>query len=138
MRLEVRDTERCVGCQSCMFACSRRHSTPGLAKSCIGVRSAGGMERGFVVVVCRACSYPPCAKSCPEGALVPREEGGVRFLRDACTGCGLCRQHCIIGAVFWDEETNRPMICSYCGYCAGYCPHSVLAFERKEGTEDAS
>ena len=46
MRLEVKDTNKCVGCQSCMFACSRRQNSPGLAKSCIGVRSAGGMEHG--------------------------------------------------------------------------------------------
>jgi len=34
-----------------------------------GERCVGGMERGFTVVVCRACNDPPCAKVCPTGAL---------------------------------------------------------------------
>ncbi|MHB1034491.1 MAG: aldehyde ferredoxin oxidoreductase C-terminal domain-containing protein [Pirellulales bacterium] len=42
-RLAVVDPERCVGCQCCMFACARRHE-PGLARTCIGVRSLGGNE----------------------------------------------------------------------------------------------
>jgi ferredoxin len=47
-RLSVIDAERCVGCQSCMFACVRRMGEGGLA-SCIGVHSAGGVRRGFVI-----------------------------------------------------------------------------------------
>ena len=35
MRLAVLETERCVGCQSCTFACSRRQGEAGLTKSCI-------------------------------------------------------------------------------------------------------
>ncbi|MGE5592461.1 MAG: 4Fe-4S binding protein, partial [Betaproteobacteria bacterium] len=31
MRLSVVDTERCIGCQSCMFACARRLGEAGLA-----------------------------------------------------------------------------------------------------------
>jgi len=27
------------------------------------------MERGFKVIVCRACKNPPCAKVCPHGVL---------------------------------------------------------------------
>ncbi len=47
-RLAVIDAEQCVGCQLCMFACSRRANEPGLSASCIGVRSDGGMERGLI------------------------------------------------------------------------------------------
>ncbi|TDA34698.1 [Fe-S]-binding protein, partial [Candidatus Nezhaarchaeota archaeon WYZ-LMO7] len=69
-RVSVVSIERCIGCYSCMFACSRfRFGEVSLAKSAIQVKSAGGIERGFVIVVCRACVDPPCVKSCPTGAL---------------------------------------------------------------------
>lgn len=127
-RVEVVDAEKCVGCQCCMFACSRRFGEGGLAHSRIYVRSAGGMERGFVVVVCRACEDAPCARVCPTSA-IERKARGVRFVPSRCTGCGHCREACTIGAIFWDEQRNKPMICIYCGYCTSFCPHGVLRME---------
>ncbi len=132
-RLSVIETERCVGCQSCMFACSRRQNVAGLTKSCIIVRSIGGMERGFTVVVCRACADPPCARVCPTDALVQRQGGGVHLDMKKCIGCGHCRDACLIGAVQWDDTTGKPMICIHCGYCVEFCPHNVLGIQRKEG-----
>ena len=131
MKLKVIDSERCVGCQSCMFACSRRLGTAGLTKSSIGVRSDGGMERGFVVIVCRACDDPPCAAVCPTDALSRHEKGGVRLKAEKCIGCGNCVEACVIGAVFWDDEEEKPMICVQCGYCVSYCPHGVLELEKR-------
>lgn len=138
MKLTVADAEKCVGCQSCMFACVRRQDEAGLARSCLGVRSVGGMERGFTVVVCRACEDAPCAKACPEAALKPRKGGGVRLDANECTGCGNCRSACLIGAIFWDDEANKPMICIHCGYCVGFCPHGVLKTEDKGGSKHAA
>jgi len=132
MRLAVVDTERCVGCQSCMFACARQQGIAGLSKTCIMVRSVGGMERGFIVVVCRACEDPSCMKVCPTGALQLRESGGVRLDVFKCIGCGNCRDACPIGAIFWDDETGKPMICIHCGYCTRFCPHGVLKLEKEK------
>ena len=128
-RLGVKDVERCVGCQLCMFACARRYGFAGLERSAILVRSVGGVERGFSVIVCRACRDPPCARVCPENALVLRDGGGVVLVPKRCTGCGHCREACIIGAVLWDHESNKPIICVHCGYCVDFCPHGVLAVE---------
>jgi len=136
-RLAVVDAERCVGCQCCMFACARRHEA-GLARACIGIRSAGGMERGFVVVVCRACEDPPCAKVCPDGALRRRRGGGVLLDPARCIGCGYCRQACVLGAVFWEDRINKPMICIHCGLCVQFCPHGVLAVEKRKTPEHAT
>ena len=137
-RLAVVDVDRCVGCQVCMFACSRREGVGGIGTSRIGIRSAGGMRKGFVVIVCRACDDPPCARACPTEALTPRKGGGVVFHADACTSCRQCVETCPFGAVFWNNETSQPLICVYCGICASYCPHNVLAHEEIDRRHDAS
>ncbi len=128
-RLAVLDKERCVGCQSCMFACARRPGAGGLGGTSIWVRSAGGIRKGFVVIVCRACPDPPCARVCPTDALLLRPGGGVRLKPELCIGCRNCAEACSYGAVLWDGEQNKPEICVYCGYCAGYCPYDVLGLE---------
>ena len=128
-RLSVVDVERCVGCQSCMFACARRLGHGGLEGTCIHVHSAGGIRKGFVVVVCRACKNPPCARVCPTDALLDREGGGVKLKTEKCIGCGNCLKACPFGAMFWDDHINKPQVCVYCGYCASYCPYEVLAHE---------
>jgi len=46
-RLAVVDNEKCIGCQSCMFACARRADEGELTESRIGVRSDGGFETGI-------------------------------------------------------------------------------------------
>ncbi|MFW6139212.1 MAG: 4Fe-4S binding protein [Spirochaetota bacterium] len=137
MRLAVLDTQKCVGCQSCMFACARKAGSAGLASSCIHVRSCGGMENGFIVVVCRACEDPPCAKVCPTGALKLRKGGGVRLEASICIGCGHCVDQCKIGAIQWDQENGKPMICIHCGYCVDYCPHGVLGVQKQKEARHA-
>ena len=128
-RLSVLDADRCVGCQSCMFACASRPGLGGLAGSSIWVRSAGGVRKGFVVIVCRACPEPPCARVCPTDALLLRPGGGVHLRPELCIGCANCADACPFGAVFWDAGQNKPGICVYCGYCASYCPYEVLVME---------
>ncbi|MEM3561590.1 MAG: 4Fe-4S binding protein, partial [Nitrososphaerota archaeon] len=96
MRLSVIDIDKCVGCGLCMFACSRRFWEGGLDKSHIWVRSIGGVENGFRVIVCRACSDPPCAKVCPTDALKVREDGGVILIPSKCIGCGNCKDACVL------------------------------------------
>lgn len=128
-RLAILDANRCVGCQLCMLACSERLGFAGLNKSAIRIVSTGGVERGFTIIVCRACSDPPCARACPEDALRIREGGGVILIPDRCNGCGHCVEACDLGAIRLDEETQKPIVCVYCGYCADFCPHGVIALQ---------
>jgi anaerobic carbon-monoxide dehydrogenase iron sulfur subunit len=128
-RLAVLDSERCVGCQSCMFACALRLGEGGVASSCIWVRTLGGVRTGYVVVVCRACPDPPCARVCPTDALVPRDGGGVRLQASLCIGCKNCVEACPFGAVLWNEHEGKPQICVYCGLCVPFCPYDVIALQ---------
>ena len=128
-RVGIVDSDLCVGCQCCVLACSRRKGEIGLGKSAILVRSVGGMERGHVIIVCRACKDPPCAIVCPEEALRPRRGGGIIFNPEKCIGCGHCVEACPFGAINWDEKSLKPIVCTYCGYCTEYCPYGVLRLE---------
>jgi Fe-S-cluster-containing dehydrogenase component len=132
-RLSVVDINLCVGCQSCMFACARRFGEAGLGRSAVHIKSAGGIERGFIVMVCRACPDPPCAKVCPTDALALRPDGGVILNIGKCIGCKLCVDACMIQAIFWDDVMDKPVICVHCGICVGFCPYSVLELQRTEG-----
>ncbi|MFH1327765.1 MAG: 4Fe-4S binding protein [Candidatus Bathyarchaeota archaeon] len=128
-KLSVIDVDLCVGCQCCMFACTRRFAEAGISKSAIHVQSAGGFERGFVVTVCRACQDPPCMKVCPTDALMFRKGGGVTLTSAKCIGCQNCVEECTINAIFWDNEVNKPIICVHCGYCTDFCPYYVLGLK---------
>ncbi|NPA69249.1 MAG: [Fe-S]-binding protein [Crenarchaeota archaeon] len=130
-RLTIRDYESCVGCGLCMLACSRRQGYLGFGKSAIVVRSMGGFERGFSIIVCRLCQDPPCVRACPMDAIERR--GIVLFVNyDKCIGCRRCAEACIVGAIQWDEEQNKPLICTHCGFCAMFCPHNVLTVQEIE------
>ncbi|MBN2681314.1 MAG: 4Fe-4S binding protein [Bacteroidales bacterium] len=130
MKLSIIDAARCVGCQSCMFACVRRDNVAGIASSCIFIKSRGGISTGFRVITCHACENPPCARVCPTNALELRKGGGVKLIPEKCIGCGHCKEACIIGAVRWNPEQNKPSICIHCGYCVKYCPHGVLEMKK--------
>mgnify|MGYP005851328865 CR=1 FL=1 len=131
-RLSVVEVDLCVGCQSCMFVCSRRFGVAGTSKSAIKIHSVAGFESGFTVEVCRACKDPPCAAVCPTGALESRDGFGVKFDSKKCIGCKNCQKACVLNAVFWDYDTNKPIICIYCGVCAKFCPYNVLKLEEVE------
>ncbi|MEM1641509.1 MAG: 4Fe-4S binding protein [Desulfurococcaceae archaeon] len=136
-RVSVVDVDLCVGCMMCVFACNRRFGNGGVAASAIKVMSIGGVERGFRVIVCRACTDPPCASVCPTRALQPRKGGGVILDFEKCVGCGNCVRACPFGAISWDEEINKPIVCTYCGYCVRYCPYGVIKLEEVGVVEHA-
>jgi anaerobic carbon-monoxide dehydrogenase iron sulfur subunit len=102
----------------------------------IWVRSAGGIRKGFVVVACRACPDPSCARVCPVDALEVRRGGGVRFHADLCIGCHNCVGACPFSAPIWDASKDKPNICSHCGYCVDYCAYNVLAMKEAEPEQE--
>jgi carbon-monoxide dehydrogenase iron sulfur subunit len=128
-RLSVVDVNLCVGCQCCMMACNRRFGEGGTAKSAINIKSIGGVERGFIVIVCRACKDPPCMKVCPTNALTKRPGGGVILNQSKCIGCKRCVETCTLNAIQWDDSTEKPVICVHCGYCTNYCQYDVIKME---------
>ena len=126
--LKAGNMSKCIGCFTCMFICAgvnrRDHS---IQKSCIKIRTYGGLSGKFVETVCQGCLEPACAEVCPTEALTKRNGGGVVLSAKKCIGCKRCVSACRIGAVGLDAEVNRPIICHHCGMCARYCPHDCLS-----------
>ncbi|BEV70864.1 4Fe-4S dicluster domain-containing protein [Paludibacterium sp. THUN1379] len=49
-------------------------------------------------VLCRQCDDAPCAKACPSGAIVRREDS-IQVLQERCVGCKSCMVACPYGAM---------------------------------------
>jgi carbon-monoxide dehydrogenase iron sulfur subunit len=129
--LRTEGMNKCIGCFSCMLVCAavnqKNHS---ITKSAIKIRTIGGMEGKFYSTVCLGCiSEIACAEACPSGALMPRDGGGVVFSPEKCIGCKRCETACIAHAVFFDDESKKPIICKHCGVCVNFCPHECLEME---------
>jgi len=125
--LKTNNMSKCIGCFTCMFICAginrQNHS---IQKSCIKIRTYGGIGGKFVDTVCHGCREPACEEVCPTGALDKRKGGGVIIKEEKCTGCKRCISACMVNAVDFDEDIKKPIICHQCGICARYCPHGCL------------
>ena len=129
--LQAQGMNKCIGCFSCMLVCSsvnqKNHS---ITKSAIVIKTSGGIEGKFFSTVCLGCATEiACVEACPSKALEPRLGGGVILNKDKCIGCRRCEGACIAKAVFFDEETKKPIICKHCGVCVKFCPHECLEME---------
>ena len=128
--LRTHEMSKCIGCFTCMIVCAafnnRDHS---LKKSCIHVKTSGGLEGRMISTVCLACRKASCQEVCPTGALLPRKGGGVVLKEELCIGCKRCLKACTVLAVSYDDDAGKPIICRHCGICAQYCPHSCLTME---------
>ena len=128
--LKTNNMSKCIGCFTCMFICAginrQDHS---IQKSCIKIRTYGGIAGKFVETVCHGCREPACAEVCPTGALAVRGGGGVKLDTKKCTGCRRCESVCMVNAVDFDEDLKHPIICHHCGMCVRYCPHGCLTMQ---------
>ncbi|MEJ2111829.1 MAG: 4Fe-4S dicluster domain-containing protein [Acidobacteriota bacterium] len=97
----VYDSRICLGCQSCMFACSMMHegeANPSLSRIQI-IRDAPSFTKypyDIVMSVCRQCVTPLCVQNCPTGAChVEAQNGNVRMIDESkCIGCQTCIRSC--------------------------------------------
>ena len=128
--LYAHDMSKCIGCFTCMNVCAAfNHKDHSLKKSCIHIKTSGGLEGRFVCSVCLACRVAACEEVCPTAALSARKGGGVTFKEELCIGCKRCVSACTALAVSFDDDMGKPIICRHCGICAQYCPHNCLTME---------
>jgi protein NrfC len=119
----VYDSRLCLGCQSCMFACSMTHegvASPSLSRIQI-IRDAPSFTKypyDIVMSVCRQCVSPLCVQNCPTDAChVDAANGNVRMIDESkCIGCMTCINSCPQRPhrTIWNPAKNKSMKCDLC------------------------
>jgi Fe-S-cluster-containing dehydrogenase component len=134
------DTRKCIGCGSCVRACSRENDVPTAyfrtwveryRISRMGeavVDSPDGGMQGFDPLpsgkditkafffpkLCCHCTHTPCVQLCPVGASYRTLDGVVLVDDKRCIGCGYCVQACPYGSRFIHPVTHTASKCTLC------------------------
>jgi hydrogenase-4 component A len=95
-RFVIAEPKLCIGCNTCMAACTLVHKVQGLQSHprLTVVRNGPATAP----ILCRNCEDAPCAKVCPVNAIT--QSGDAVVLNEVtCIGCKLCAIACPFGAI---------------------------------------
>jgi protein NrfC len=119
----VYDSRLCLGCQSCMLACSITHegeAAYSLSRIQV-IRDAPSFTKypyDVVMSICRQCVSPLCVQNCPTGAChVDKDNGNIRRIDQAkCIGCQRCIQSCPQRPhrTVWNPAKKKSTKCDLC------------------------
>ena len=95
-RFVLANPNLCIGCNTCMAACSEAHVAKGLqAQSRISIVRSGDISSP---IACRHCENAPCEGVCPVDAIT-MGENCVNLNEAKCIGCKLCVFACPFGVI---------------------------------------
>ena len=116
--------EKCLGCRSCMLACSfRHHKGYSIPNARIKITSSTGKEF-CEIQICKQCEEKFCFEACPFEAITIDSNGICNVDEEICTGCGLCVDACIYNGIWLNENTQIAVKCNLCSgspACAEVC-----------------
>ena len=138
------DQSRCIGCESCVQACTECDSHKG--HSMIHLEYVDRSHSTQTVpVVCMHCDSPTCAEVCPADAIKRTEDGVVQTARKPrCIACNNCVLACPFGVPKMKVEFELMMKCDMCydrtstdrrPMCATVCPSGALFYGTREEIE---
>lgn len=136
------DTNRCMGCQSCIIACKEQNKTPkGFFVTTVTKQSHGTYPsawHSYKPSLCHHCEDAPCLNACVPKATFPLDSGIIVVDWEHCIGCGACVQACPYDARFQDPTNqNKVDKCDFCATllekglepaCVETCPSSARIF----------
>jgi hydrogenase-4 component A len=117
-RFVIANPGRCIGCNTCMAACSSVHRAAGLQ-----ALPRLTVTRTFEVtapVLCRHCEDAPCARVCPVDAIKLTGDQ-VELNEQKCIGCKMCAIACPFGAI---TPSGTP-VSGVAGISVGHPTHSA-------------
>ena len=135
------DPGRCIGCQSCVQACSECDTHKGHSMIQLDYIDRASSTQ-TVPVICMHCDSPTCAEVCPADAIKRTADGVVQSARKPrCIACGNCVSACPFGVPEVYEDRKIMMKCDMCydrttvgkkPMCATVCPSQALFFGTRE------
>lgn len=126
--------EKCLGCKSCVLACSfhhhREYSIPHAR-----LKISSGAKRKFSdIQICKQCEERFCLEACPVEAITVDSEGICDIDSESCIGCGACVEACVYEGIWMNANTETAVKCNLCSgspACVAVCIPKALAFTEK-------
>ncbi|QUN06706.1 4Fe-4S dicluster domain-containing protein [Shewanella yunxiaonensis] len=123
-RFVIADPQLCIGCNTCMAACSEAHRQQGLQTEprLVVMRST----EESAPQMCHQCEDAPCAAVCPVNA-IRREDEAIVLNESLCIGCKLCAIACPFGAITLSGSKPLDIPDDVCTPLAAAAPRSPCA-----------
>ena len=129
------DPGRCIGCQSCVQACTECDTHKGVSMIQLDVLDRQQSPQ-TAPTVCMHCESPTCAEVCPADAIKRTDDGVVLSARKPrCIACNNCVLACPFGIPKMNTRSSLMMKCDMCfdrtseglaPMCASVCPSGAL------------